>query len=70
VIVRVPRDEDVDEFCSFLTAVGVRATAGPHGFITVRVPAAVTIEQEKRELEGYVSTWNALKDDAPVEVIS
>ena len=60
---------DTDDFCAFLRAVHVAVLNAkpvvlpPYGegtTVTASVPGANSALHERRELSGYVVTWNAL----------
>ena len=51
---------DTDAFCAFLRAVHVAVLAAKGMTVTATVPGANSALHERRELAGYVVTWNAL----------
>jgi hypothetical protein len=51
---------DTDAFCAFLRAVHVAVVATEGRTVTATVPGANSALHERRELNGYVVTWNAL----------
>ena len=51
---------DTDAFCAFLRAVHVTVLAAEGTTVTAAVPGANSALHERRELSGYVVTWNAL----------
>lgn len=64
----LPDDNCLGRFCDFLRAVQVQVhEAGADG-VLASVPGAVTPQHERRELFGYVTTWNALNPTVQVEL--
>ena len=53
-------ERDLDEFCSFLRAVHVAVVETDGRTVIASVPGANSDLHERRELTGYVVTWNAL----------
>ena len=51
---------DTDDFCAFLRAVHVAVLNAEGTTVTASVPGANSELHERRELSGYVVTWNAL----------
>ena len=51
---------DMDAFCAFLRAVQVAVVELDGMTVTASVPGAQSELHERRELNGYVVTWNAL----------
>jgi hypothetical protein len=51
---------DTDDFCAFLRAVHVAVVKTEGTIVTASVPGAQSELHERRELSGYVVTWNAL----------
>ncbi len=51
---------DLDAFCTFLREVQVAVVERDGLIVTAAVPGAQTELHERRELNGYVVTWNAL----------
>jgi hypothetical protein len=51
---------DADDFCAFLRAVHVAVLNAEGTTVTASVPGANSELHERRELSGYVVTWNAL----------
>jgi hypothetical protein len=51
---------DADAFCAFLRAVQVAVLRAEATSVTASVPGAHSELHERRELTGYVVTWNAL----------
>lgn len=65
---RIFEQGDIDRFCDFLRAVQVRIDAIEGLIVTASLPGAPTQLHERRELGGYVTTWNALNPSSLVEV--
>jgi hypothetical protein len=51
---------DTDAFCAFLRAVHVAVLKAEGTTVIATVPGAHSELHERRELTGYVVTWNAL----------
>jgi len=51
---------DVADFCAFLHAVHVRVDDVARARVKATIVNAPSELHERRELAGYVSTWNAL----------
>jgi hypothetical protein len=65
---RIFHAEDIDRFCDFLHAVQVRVDAIEGAIVTASLPGAPSDLHERREMDGYVRTWNALNPGAFVEI--
>jgi len=65
---RIFRPDDVDRFCDFLRAVQVRVDAIDEAIVTASLPGAASALHERREIDGYVTTWNALNPTSYVEI--
>lgn len=65
---RIFHPEDVQRFCEFLRAVQVRVDAIDDAVVTASLPGAASALHERREIDGYVTTWNALNPASHVEV--
>ena len=59
---------DLERFCAFLHDVQVRVHDTQPEAVLASIPGALTPLHERRELQGYVATWNALNPAAPVEL--
>jgi hypothetical protein len=68
-VLRVIHPNDLDRVCAFLRSVHVRVQANEDGTITASAPGAPTPEHERREVSGYVTTWNALNPASPVTLV-
>lgn len=67
--IRLSRPIDLEPFCEFLRSVHVHAEALDDGSVRASVPGAPTPLHERRELSGYVTTWNALNPGRSAEVV-
>lgn len=65
---RIFEPRDVERFCAFLRAVHVRIDAIEGAVVTASLPGAPTELHERREIGGYITTWNALNPASRVEV--
>jgi hypothetical protein len=65
---RVTRPKDLDRVCLFLRAARVDTRARDDATLTVSIPEAQTDLHERRELAGYIATWNALNPASHVEL--
>jgi hypothetical protein len=65
---RILRPGDIDRFCDFLRAVQVRVDAVDELIVTASLPGAPSDLHERREIDGYVRTWNALNPTSYVEI--
>jgi hypothetical protein len=50
----------VDSFCAFLSRVNVQVDGVDGAVVSASVPGAHSDLHERREIHGYVVTWNAL----------
>lgn len=66
--IRILRPDDVDRFCEFLRAVQVQVEQVEGAVVTATLPGAPSELHERRELGGYVTTWNALNPASCVEI--
>lgn len=67
--IRLSRHVDLEPFCEFLRSVHVHAEPLGDGSVHASVPGAPTPLHERRELSGYVTTWNALNPGRRAEVV-
>ena len=65
---RINRAADVERFCEFLRAVQVRVDAVEGSAVSASLPGASSALHERREMTGYVTTWNALNPGSLVEL--
>ena len=66
-VLHMTHADDFDRVCAFLRSVHIVVRDNGNGTITVSAPGAPTPLHERRELNGYVTTWNALN---PAHAIS
>jgi hypothetical protein len=59
-VLHMTHPDDFDRVCAFLRSVHIVVRDNGNGTITVSAPGAPTPLHERRELNGYVTTWNAL----------
>jgi hypothetical protein len=67
--IRLTHSEDVERFCEFLRAAQVHTETGRDGMVRVSLTGAPTPLHARRELTGYVRTWNALNPGRHGEVV-
>lgn len=61
LVISLSNPDDLEPLCDFLHAVHVTAEAADDGSsVNAGVPGALSPRHERRELAGYVTTWNAL----------
>ena len=65
---RINRAADVQRFCDFLRAVHVLVEEVEGAIVSASVPGAPSALHERREMTGYVTTWNALNPGSAVEL--
>ena len=65
---RISVPADVERFCDFLRAVQVRVHEIEGTFVSASLPGAPSELHERREIAGYVTTWNALNPHSTVEL--
>jgi hypothetical protein len=68
-VLRVSHLNDLDRVCVFLRSVHLRVETNEDGSISATAPGAPTPEHERREVTGYVTTWNALNPANPVTLV-
>jgi hypothetical protein len=68
-LLRVSQPNDVDRVCAFLRGVHLSVQANEDGTIILAAPGARSPLHERREISGYVTTWNALNPASPVELV-
>ncbi|MDX6451784.1 MAG: hypothetical protein QOH16_1833 [Gaiellaceae bacterium] len=68
-VLRVSHPNDLDRVCVFLRGVHLRVETNEDGSISATAPGAPTPEHERREVSGYVTTWNALNPANPVAIV-
>jgi hypothetical protein len=67
--IRISDERCRERLCDFLRTahVEVHDTAAPD--LDVSVPGALSEHHERREIDGYVRTWNALNPAFPVTLL-
>lgn len=68
-VLHLAHPNDVDRVCVFLRSVQLHVAVNEDGTITVTAPGAPTGLHERREVNGYVTTWNALNPTRPVTLV-
>ena len=68
-VLHVSHPNDLDRVCVFLRSVHLLVQENPDGTITASAPGARTDMHERREIAGYVTTWNALNPANPVTLV-
>jgi hypothetical protein len=61
---------DTAPFCEFLRAVHVQVCDVEGTTVRASIPGAQSDLHERRELSGYVVTWNALNPARRAEIVS
>jgi hypothetical protein len=67
-VLHVSHGNDLDRVCAFLRSVHLHLQENEDGTITVTAPGAPTPLHERREISGYVTTWNALNPGTLITV--
>jgi hypothetical protein len=65
-LLHVSHARDLDRVCLFLRGVHLQVQVNDDGSISATAPGARTPLHERREIAGYVTTWNALNPSSPV----
>lgn len=60
---------DAERVCDFLRGVQLYVEANADGTISATAPGAPTPLHERREIDGYVTTWNALNPGSPLRLV-
>ena len=68
-VLRLSDPNDLDRVCAFLRSVHLRVDENEDGTITVTAPGAPSALHERREVGGYVTTWNALNPASPITLV-
>jgi len=68
-LLHVSHPNDLDRVCVFLRGVHLSVDRNEDGTVTVTAPGAPTDLHERREISGYVTTWNALHPASPVTLV-
>ena len=67
-VLQLSHPNDLDRVCAFLSSVQLRVAVNEDGTVTVTAPGARTPLHERREIGGYVTTWNALNPASPIDL--
>jgi hypothetical protein len=68
-LLHLSHPSDLDRVCVFLRSVHLQVQQNEDGTITASAPGAPTPLDERREIGGYVTTWNALNPARPVTLV-
>ena len=68
-LLQLSHTADLDRVCDFLRGVQLLVEANEDGTISATAPGARTPLHERREIAGYVTTWNALNPGSPVRLV-
>jgi len=68
-VLHVSHPNDLDRVCAFLRSVHLHVDENADGTLTVTAPGARTPLHERREVSGYVTTWNALNPASPIRLV-
>jgi hypothetical protein len=67
-LLRLSEPDDLARVCEFLRRVHVDAQARADGTVSVAIPGAASPLHERREITGYLTTWNALNPGSSLEL--
>jgi len=67
-VLRLSDPEALEALCEFFRRVHVAAQPAPDGTVRASIPGAASDLHERREIAGYVTTWNALNPHSTVEL--
>jgi hypothetical protein len=67
-LLELSQSVDVERLCAFLRDVHVSVGVVGGGMLEASIPGAQTAHHERRELLGYVTTWNALNPAMRIEL--
>jgi hypothetical protein len=68
-VLHVSQPDDLDRVCLFLRSVHLQVEPNEDGTITATAPGARSPLHERREIGGYVTTWNALHPASPLALV-
>ena len=68
-LLHLSRSGDFERVCHFLRSVHLLVETHEDGTISAAAPGAPTPLHERREIDGYVTTWNALNPGSPVLLV-
>ena len=68
-LLHLAHSEDLDRVCRFLRSVHLAVQENADGTLSATAPGARTPLHERREIGGYVTTWNALNPSSPITMV-
>jgi hypothetical protein len=68
-VLHCSQPKDLDRVCAFFRNVQLQIQENEDGTITATAPGAPTPLHERREITGYITTWNALNPGNPVTLV-
>lgn len=68
-LLRLSDPADLVRVCEFLRSAHVQAHVSADDTVSASIPGAPTPLHERREIMGYVATWNALNPGSNVELL-
>jgi hypothetical protein len=68
-VLHISQPDDLDRVCIFLRGVHLHVEPNEDGTITAAAPGARSPLHERREIGGYVTTWNALHPASPIAMV-
>jgi hypothetical protein len=68
-VLHVSHPNDLVRVCVFLRGVQLHVQENENGTITATAPGARSPLHERREINGYVTTWNALNPASPIRLV-
>ena len=69
-LLRLSEPADLARVCDFLRGAHVDAHASGDDIVSASIPGAPTPLHERREITGYVTTWNALNPSSTLELFA
>ena len=68
-LLHLSHPEDRDRVCVFLRSVHLAVQENADGTLSATAPGSRTPLHERREVGGYVTTWNALNPSSPITIV-
>ena len=68
-LLHVAEPSQLERVCDFFRRANVAVRIEEGGAIRASIPGALTPAHGRREIAGYVATWNALNPASPLEMI-
>jgi hypothetical protein len=68
-LLRLTDPNDLQRLCDFLRNANVDTRAEGPDIVAVTIPGAATPLHERREVTGYITTWNALNPGSRVDLV-